>query len=44
MSDTEQLRKDLHRLVDKVKAHGVLSRVCMIEIHIGEHDATIQRT
>lgn len=30
MSDTEQLRKDLHRLIDKVKAHGVLSRVWKI--------------
>ena len=30
MSDTEQLRKDLHRLTDKIKGHSILSRVYKI--------------
>lgn len=30
MSDTEQLRKDLHRLIEKVKAPGILHRVWKI--------------
>lgn len=30
MSDTEQMRKDIHRLVEKVKSISILHRVYMI--------------